>query len=109
MTAESPVASESRNLRTAVLMDDRTDLLRRRAFSLVLIRLIWDLIFATRAYLFIKFITDPHGPAQEAKGYQRTSAGLKLGSGRPGHPDGAQRLFKGVDRVNRGPFYLCIG
>ena len=49
ITAWSPDTTAARNLRTAVLMEDETDLLRRRAFSLVLIRLIWDLIFATRA------------------------------------------------------------
>src|SRR5437764_2513184 len=44
----SPASAASRNLRTAVLSDDLTALLRCRAFSFCLLRLIWDLIFATR-------------------------------------------------------------
>src|SRR6476469_1835394 len=43
----SPESAASRNLRIAVFTEDLTDLLRRRAFSFVLIRLIWDLMFAT--------------------------------------------------------------
>src|SRR5262249_22011473 len=46
--ATSPVSAASRNLRTAVFRDDLTALLRCRAFSFCLLRLIWDLIFATR-------------------------------------------------------------
>src|SRR5207248_2641421 len=45
----SPASAASRNLRTAVFSDDLTALLRCRAFSFCLLRLIWDLIFATRA------------------------------------------------------------
>src|SRR5260370_13606810 len=44
----SPESAASRNLRTAVFSDDLTALLRCRAFSFCLLRLIWDLIFATR-------------------------------------------------------------
>src|SRR5689334_5549449 len=43
----SPVAAASRNLRSEVLSDERTALLRWRALSFVLIRFIWDLMFAT--------------------------------------------------------------
>src|SRR5689334_3578713 len=43
----SPAAAASRNLRIEVFSDDFTALLRRRAFSLVLLRLICDLMFAT--------------------------------------------------------------
>src|SRR5882757_4099664 len=43
----SPAAAASRALRIAVFREDLTALLRSRAFSLVLIRLIWDLMFAT--------------------------------------------------------------
>src|SRR6266550_8684941 len=43
-----PASAASRNRRTAVRSDDLADLLRRRAFSLVLMRLIWDLMLATR-------------------------------------------------------------
>src|SRR5262249_36707523 len=46
--ATSPASAASRNLRTAVFRDDLTALLRCRAFSFCLLRLIWDLIFATR-------------------------------------------------------------
>src|SRR5882762_5050982 len=44
----SPASAASRNLRIAVFTDDLTDLLRSRAASLVRIRLICDLILATR-------------------------------------------------------------
>src|SRR5215813_10434638 len=47
-SATSPASAASRNLRTAVFSDDLTALLRCRAFSFCLLRLIWDLIFATR-------------------------------------------------------------
>src|SRR5207302_7321089 len=47
----SPASAASRNLRIAVFTEDLTDWLRRRAFSLVLMRLIWDLMLATRALL----------------------------------------------------------
>jgi hypothetical protein len=67
---ESPAASASRNRRIAVLKDERTDLLRRRAFSLVLIRLIWDLIFATNV--------KPSGWVNlSAEGYQPPARRLK--------------------------------
>src|SRR5499426_1731548 len=44
----SPASAASRNLRTEVFSEDLTALLRCRAFSFCLLRLIWDLIFATR-------------------------------------------------------------
>src|SRR5215470_9359197 len=44
----SPASAASRNLRMDVFSADFTDLLRWRRFSFCLIRLIWDLIFATR-------------------------------------------------------------
>src|SRR6476659_7944929 len=50
--ARSPASAASRKCRTAVLRDERTLLLRRRAASLVRIRLIWDLMFATKASTF---------------------------------------------------------
>src|SRR5215203_2936241 len=46
--SRSPASAASRNLRTDVLSEDLTPLLRRRAFSFVLIRLSWDLMFATK-------------------------------------------------------------
>ena len=45
--ATSPASAASRYLRMAVFSEDLTDLLRSRAFSLVLMRLICDLMFAT--------------------------------------------------------------
>jgi hypothetical protein len=60
MVLLSPAASASRKRRIAVLNEELTDLLRRRDFSLVLIRLIWDLIFATndafRSLPLVKFL-----------------------------------------------------
>src|SRR5215510_15253829 len=44
----SPASAASRNLRTLVFSDDLTALLRCLAFSFCLLRLIWDLMFATR-------------------------------------------------------------
>src|ERR671930_583695 len=44
----SPASAASRNFRIAVFTEDLTDLLRRRRFSFVLIRLIWDLMLAMR-------------------------------------------------------------
>src|SRR4029077_2519191 len=43
-----PASAASRNLRTDVFSSDLTALLRIRAFSFCLLRLIWDLMFATR-------------------------------------------------------------
>ena len=43
----SPAATASRTRRTYVLSSDLTALLRRRAFSFVRMRLIWDLMLAT--------------------------------------------------------------
>ncbi|CAM5255434.1 hypothetical protein SANTM175S_01956 [Streptomyces antimycoticus] len=43
----SPAATASRVRRMAVFSSDLTALLRSRAFSFVLFRLIWDLMFAT--------------------------------------------------------------
>src|SRR5690606_37540039 len=43
----SPAATDSRTLRTYVLRSDFTALLRSRDFSLVPMRLIWDLMLAT--------------------------------------------------------------
>src|SRR5688500_16116146 len=45
--AASPASAASRKRRTEVRRADLVALLRNRAFSLVLIRLIWDLMFAT--------------------------------------------------------------
>src|SRR6478736_2697596 len=45
--ALSPESAAARTRRTAVFSADLTDLLRRRAASLVRMRLIWDLILAT--------------------------------------------------------------
>src|SRR5215469_4437522 len=44
----SPASAASRKCRTDVFSADLTALLRWRAFSFCLLRLIWDLIFATR-------------------------------------------------------------
>src|SRR5215813_4847264 len=44
----SPASAASRNLRTLLFSDDLTALLRCLAFSFCLLRLIWDLMLATR-------------------------------------------------------------
>src|ERR1022692_3612252 len=44
----SPASAAARNWRTDVFSDDLTALLRTRAFSFCLLRLIWDLMLATQ-------------------------------------------------------------
>src|SRR5262245_60403139 len=72
----SPVAAVSLNLRTAVLSEDFTDLLRSRRFSFCLLRLIWDLMFATRRprpdswSLGVYTRTHHHGATREEPEYQ---------------------------------------
>ena len=44
----SPASVASWNFRMAVFSDDLTDLFRSRRFSFCRLRLIWDLMFATR-------------------------------------------------------------
>src|SRR5690625_2591540 len=48
----SPAETAVRTLRTWVLSSDFTARLRSRAFSFVLFRLIWDLMFATKTLLW---------------------------------------------------------
>src|SRR5881275_2634826 len=48
VASASPESAASRNLRISVFSSDLTALLRRRAFSFCLFRLIWDLMFATK-------------------------------------------------------------
>src|SRR4051794_11604305 len=50
----SPAAAASRNFRMAVFTEDLTALLRWRRASLVLMRLIWDLMLATRGLLSVR-------------------------------------------------------
>src|SRR4051794_29496245 len=73
--ALSPASAALRTRRTAVFSADLTDLLRRRAASLVRMRLIWDLILATPDCLrFVGGIipdarADPG--AHDLRGYQQ--------------------------------------
>jgi hypothetical protein len=46
--SRSPASAASRNLRTELFSEVFTALLRCRCFSFCLLRLIWDLMFATR-------------------------------------------------------------
>src|SRR5579875_2758557 len=48
VASRSPAAAVSRYFRTEVFSEDLTALFRSRAFSFCLLRLIWDLMFATR-------------------------------------------------------------
>src|SRR2546423_15719161 len=61
-----PASAASRNLRIEVLSDDFTALLRNRARSLVRMRLICDLMFATRKPSSLRGLT--------RRGYQRRTA-----------------------------------
>src|SRR6266516_5483764 len=69
--AVSLASAASRNLRTAVLREDLTALLRRRARSFCLLRLICDLIFATRK------------PRSSLGRSDDAGSGLPTGSARP--------------------------
>src|SRR6476659_4804959 len=77
--ALSPASAALRTRRTAVLSADLTDLLRRRAASLVRMRLIWDLILATPDCLHFVggIILRCHAPgsgAHDLRGYQLSGA-----------------------------------
>src|SRR4051794_25341677 len=75
--SKSPASTASRALRMAVFREDLTDLLRCRAFSLVLMRLIWDLMFATK---------EPQSDwleQNDCSGYQRRGASPKPGTAAP--------------------------
>src|SRR3954463_3889774 len=73
--AGSPVSAASRKERTAVLSEDLTPLLRRRAASFVRIRLIWDLMFATEQ------------PRSQVK-VRRIGAGVRRSRAPPGRAEG---------------------
>src|SRR5262245_10274466 len=79
----SPVAVASWNLRIAVFSDDLTALLRRRRFSFCRLRLIWDLMFATRQPRLIARVgcfrtRDTHAsPLREEPDYQPYPAPAK--------------------------------
>src|SRR4051812_41142457 len=71
-----PTAAVSRNLRTVVLSADFTDLLRSWAAWFCLLRLIWDLMFATKARLVrveISVRGCPDSSRHEGKRYQRAA------------------------------------
>src|SRR6188472_3522471 len=64
-----PASAASRNLRTDVLSADFTALLRSWAASVCLLRLIWDLMFATKARLFVwKSVFGVPGLGPDTKG-----------------------------------------
>ena len=101
--SRSPESAASRKCRMAVFSDDRTLLLRRRATSLVRIRLIWDLMFATkeprRCWLKVRVARPGWIGPQPARGrratvpgYQRRSALPKsAAAGGRAQADGAHR------------------
>src|SRR3954471_11626701 len=71
-----PASAASRNLRTSVFSSDFTALLRWCRFSLCLIRLIWDLMFATdKAFVssgaLVRVWGAASGRTHEARTYQR--------------------------------------
>src|SRR6478672_8954883 len=89
----SPESAASRKRRTAVFSDERTLLLRRRAASLVRMRLIWDLMFATkeprRSDRDGSRVFSPHRTGRRATspGYQRAELRPKSAT-RPGQTAG---------------------
>ena len=89
----SPAATASRALRIAVLSEDLTALLRRRAFSLVLIRLIWDLMFATKEPFQVRQLMRsaplPLGRTSSAEGTRHSWPRLPAALGRPPKPGAA--------------------
>src|SRR4051812_36934162 len=94
--SRSPASAASRNLRIDVFSDDFTLLLRSRAFSLVAIRLIWDLMFATWVSLdassegesYVRGVpSDPAlQPAARARLVRLPAAGPPGQTGRTGPP-----------------------
>src|SRR5215469_2349301 len=132
--SRSPVSAASRNLRTAVFSDDLTALLRCRAFSFCLLRLIWDLIFATRkprsgsgsrrwARADFAPAAAPRTPGgaqhSDEEGYPNPGVALKPGSAArarkvksaaaAGGDYGADGHLQGVTRVHALPFHLRVG
>jgi hypothetical protein len=76
----SPAAVATLNLRIAVFSDDLTALLRRRRFSFCLLRLIWDLMFATRQPRPGRFDLDA---VERRRGWPRVreESGYQVGAG----------------------------
>src|SRR4051794_20646854 len=80
VASASPDSATSRNLRISVLSSDLTALLRRRAFSFCLFRLIWDLMFATKKASGNSRwdgARDRHAPTRDWSVYQPRGALLK--------------------------------
>src|ERR1700728_3353795 len=81
--ATSPVSTASRNLRTWVRSSDLTARLRWCAFSFCLLRLICDLMFATRDLSFVGYVSllDPAQgtvcPPRAACGSEKVGANAK--------------------------------
>src|SRR5215469_15442397 len=106
-SATSPASAASRNLRTAVFSDDLTALLRWRAFSFCLLRLIWDLMFATRKPRSGSGLVGRRGREFAHAAAPHTSAG-RIRSDEAGYPNPGTRLKPaaartGAIRAESGP------
>src|SRR5580692_903622 len=88
-----PASAASRNLRTEVFSSDLTALLRRRAFSFCLLRLIWDLIFATRM--------PRYGLSRWSGGARHEPTSRELGASRPARQTRACRQPEAKDSRDR--------
>src|SRR3954454_21378404 len=87
----SPEAAASRKERTLVFSADLTDLLRKRRFSLVAFRLIWDLMFAKRRLS----VREPAGCRQVGRGLSPPGTS---GGGGAGWRRGRMRARPGAHR-----------
>src|SRR5262245_1310367 len=126
----SPASAASRNLRTEVFSEDLTALFRCRAFSFCLLRLIWDLIFATRkprsgsgsrrwARADFAPAAAPRTPGgaqhSDEEGYPNPGAALKpaahpaVSAGAAAGDDGPDGHLQGVTRVRAFPLHLRVG
>ena len=106
----SPASAASRNLRTAVFSADFTDLLRSCAASFCLLRLIWDLMFATGQASTVSardrfgVVAGHTGPDTRGKRYQRAGRAqiARLTTPRPRRAPARKRAIRCTGN-RRGP------
>ena len=80
VSSMSPASAASRNFLMDVFSEDLTALLRSLAFSFCLLRLIWDLMFATRKprSRFVPLARAEAGTMTCPEGYASDAPGLRL-------------------------------
>src|SRR5262252_6820634 len=88
----SPASAASRKPRTAVFSDDLTALLRCLAFSFCLLRLIWDLMFATRMPAYVRLVNLVCPARAEGAGAPLAGTAGMRAAGQEGYPSDGRRL-----------------